>query len=158
MIKDGTVIDHIEGGQAPNVQKILKIEAGTTMKVSIAINVPSKTMPKKDIVKIEGRVLDLVEVNKIAIIAPEATINIIKDTKAVSKNKVKLPEVIEGIIKCQNPGCITNDVRPDEPSIHKEPIITKFYTRIQTGNKEPSFQCHYCSSIMTRQETIKALI
>lgn len=156
MIKNGTVIDHIQGGWGLAVTGILGIKSPTDRVVSIAINVPSERIKHKDIIKIEGRELDPVEVNKIAIIAPRATINVIRDTKVISKECVKLPVVMEGIIKCQNPTCITNDTRPDNPAVPKEPVTTKFHT---TGSEnEPYFLCHYCGDTLTREEAAKALI
>jgi len=149
-IKDGTVLDHITGGQSPNVCRILKIEAGTTKVVTVAINVPSKRTKRKDIVKIEGTELETKEIHAIAIIAPEATINKIKNFEVVEKTKVKLPEEIIGILKCGNFGCITNTTEP------KEPVTTRFYTENQGG--EPYFRCHYCNCIMTQSEAVKAIV
>ncbi len=151
-IKDGTVLDHIEGGQSPNVCRILKIEAGTTKVVTVAINVPSKRMKRKrkDIVKIEGRGLETKEIHAIAIIAPEATINIIKDFEVVEKTKVKLPEEIIGILKCGNDGCITNATEP------REPVTTRFHT--ENKDREFYFRCHYCNSTMTQSEAVKAIV
>ena len=150
-IENGTVVDHTPAGQAPNVIKILKIEAGTNMKVSIGMNVESARMGKKDIIKIEGRELDPVEVNKIAVIAPQATINVIKGGKVAKKDRVKLPELIDGIIRCANPGCISVCQEP------KEPVMTKFHSE-DPKSKEPTFRCHYCGWTMNREEAIKALI
>ncbi|RLG59636.1 MAG: aspartate carbamoyltransferase regulatory subunit, partial [Candidatus Hydrothermarchaeota archaeon] len=81
-IKNGTVIDHIEGGQALNVLKIIGIPKTT---VTIAMNVPSKKTGIKDIVKVEGRELKEEEVNKISLISPRATINIIRNYEVVEK-------------------------------------------------------------------------
>ena len=78
-IKDGTVIDHISGGYALDVVKILGITGREKRVMTIAINVPSHRFRVKDIVKIEGRALNTQEVNKIALVAPHATINIIGD-------------------------------------------------------------------------------
>jgi aspartate carbamoyltransferase regulatory subunit len=157
LIKKGTVIDHIRGGWGLMVISILGIKSPTDREISIAVNVQSKRMKHKDIIKIEGRELDSVEVNKIAIIASRATINVIRDTKVVIKNRVKLPKVIEGIIKCQNPTCITNDTRPEEPSIRKEPVKTKFYP-LNPEDEQTSFQCHYCRQILDHADAIKAII
>ncbi|MEM2547195.1 MAG: aspartate carbamoyltransferase regulatory subunit, partial [Candidatus Bathyarchaeia archaeon] len=99
-IKDGTVIDHITGGHALDVIKILGITGKEKRIITIAINVPSKRFKVKDIVKIEGRELKPEEVHKIALLAPHATINIIRNYNVVEKQRVKLPDVIEGIIKC----------------------------------------------------------
>lgn len=94
-IKDGTVIDHINGGYALDVVKILGITGRESRVMTIAINVPSKRLKTKDIVKIEGRALNSREVNRIALVAPHATINIIRDYAVVEKLEVKLPEVID---------------------------------------------------------------
>jgi len=96
-IKDGTVIDHISGGYALEVVKILGITGHEKRVMTITINVPSKRLRVKDIVKIEGRALNTQEVNRIALVAPHASINIIRDYKVVEKVEVKLPKVIEAI-------------------------------------------------------------
>ena len=89
-IKDGTVIDHITSGHALDVVKILGITGKSGNIVTIAMNVPSKRMGKKDIVKIEGRELKAEEVDKIALIAPNATINIIRDYKVVELSLIHI--------------------------------------------------------------------
>ena len=81
-IKDGTVIDHITPGRALKVLRILKIPESTSSVVSVAMNVSGK-MGKKDIVKVENRELDPKELDKIALIAPKATINIIRDYEVI---------------------------------------------------------------------------
>ena len=90
LIKDGTVIDHITAGNAVKVLHILGIPKSSSSVVSVAMNVKSK-FGKKDIVKIENRELDPKEVDKIALIAPKATINFIRDYEVVKKHRVKLP-------------------------------------------------------------------
>jgi aspartate carbamoyltransferase regulatory subunit len=96
-IKDGTVIDHIRGGYALDVVNILGITGKEKRVMTIAINVPSKRLGAKDIIKIEGKALNAEEVNRIALVAPRASINIIKDYTVVEKLEVKLPQTIEGI-------------------------------------------------------------
>lgn len=140
-IKDGTVIDHIKGGYALAVIKILGITGKEKRVITIAINVPSKRLGAKDILKIEGRALNKQEVNRIALVAPHASINIIRDYKVVEKVDVKLPSVIEGAVKCVNPCCISNS---------EEPVESKFYVK----SEEPlTLKCHYCGVVM-RQEDI----
>jgi len=142
-IKDGTVIDHITSGHALDVVKILGITGRRAGVVSVGMNVPSKRLGVKDIVKVEGRVLDASEVDKIALLAPHATINIIKDYKVVEKKRVKLPETIKGIVKCDNPSCISNS---------SEPVQSKFYVEKQ----EPlRLKCHYCGHIMEKVDILK---
>ena len=136
-IKQGTVIDHITAGQALNVLKILGISGTTTAVVSVAMNVPSKVMGSKDIVKIEDRELEQEEVDRVSLIAPNATINIIRDFEVIEKYRVDLPEHLEGVMKCDNPNCISNT---------SEPVISKF-----TVNKKPvELRCIYCDHVISQ--------
>lgn len=142
-IKDGTVIDHITCGHALDVVKILGITGREKGTITIAINVPSKMFRAKDILKIEGRELNPQEVHKIALLAPHATINIIRDYKVVKKNEVKLPKVIDDIIKCANPACISNS---------NEPVQARFYV----DSEDPlSLKCHYCGYIMEKKDFLQ---
>ena len=142
-IKDGTVIDHITGGHALDVIKILGITGRVNEVVTVAMNVPSKTVDVKDMVKIEGRELKSEEVDKIALLAPRATINIIRNYKVAEKQRVKLPNILRGIVKCANPACISNS---------KEPVQPTFY--VDSG--EPlRLRCHYCGYIMEKQDVLK---
>ncbi len=142
-IKDGTVIDHITGGHALDVVKILGITGKENRIITIAMNVPSKRFKVKDIVKIEGRELNPREVHKIALLAPHATINIIRNYKVVEKQRVKLPGVIEGIVKCANPACISNS---------NEPVHPKFYVK----SEDPLIlKCHYCGYMMDKNDILK---
>lgn len=143
-IKDGTVIDHITKGYALNVIKILGIDGRSDGVVTIAMNVPSQKLGVKDIVKIEGRELNPEEVDKIALIAPHATINIIRNYKVVEKQRVKLPSIIQGIIKCTNPPCISNS--------ESEPVKPIFYVE----SEEPlRLRCHYCGHIMGKEDVLR---
>ena len=145
-IKDGTVIDHINSGYALEVVKILGITGREKRVMTIAINVPSKRLRAKDIVKIEGRALNSREVNKIALVAPHATINIVRDYAVVEKQEVKLPRVIEDIIKCTNPRCISNS---------NEPVGAKFYVE----SEEPLLlQCHYCGYLLERADVLQQFL
>jgi aspartate carbamoyltransferase regulatory subunit len=141
-IKDGTVIDHITGGHALDVVKILGITGREKGTVTIAINVPSKLFRYKDIVKIEGRALNPQELHKIALLAPHATINIIEDYKVKRKQTVKLPSVIDNIIKCANPACISNS---------NEPVQARFLV----GSEDPLLlKCHYCGYMMEKKDVL----
>lgn len=142
-IKDGTVIDHITAGHALNVLKILGITDHVSGIVTVGMNVPSKTLGLKDMVKIEGRELKSEEVAKIALLAPQASINIIRNYKVVDKQRVRLPHIIREAIKCANPACISNS---------KEPVKSTFYV----DNKEPlRLRCHYCGYIMEKRDIPK---
>jgi aspartate carbamoyltransferase regulatory subunit len=141
-IKDGTVIDHITAGHALGVVKILGITGEEKGPITIAINVPSKLLKTKDIVKIEGRELKPQEVAKIALLAPHASINIIRNYKVVKKEEVKLPKTIESIIKCANPACISNS---------NEPVEAKFYVECE----DPLLlKCHYCGFIVEKKDVL----
>jgi len=113
-IRNGTVIDHITAGEALNVLKILGITGSTRECLSIATNVESKQLGRKDIVKVENRELRKEEVDRIALIAPHAKINIIREYQVVEKKGVKIPKIIKGVVRCPNPGCITNSSEPTE--------------------------------------------
>jgi aspartate carbamoyltransferase regulatory subunit len=126
-IRNGVVIDHIRQGRALDVLRIMGIYGEFADAITLAMNVPSKNLGKKDIVKVENRNIDTSEVNKIAIIAPEATINTIQEYKVVKKEKVSLPDSLVGIIKCPNPQCITNKEREPVKSVfevtEKDPLV-----------------------------------
>jgi aspartate carbamoyltransferase regulatory subunit len=139
-IRNGTVIDHIDAGEALNVVKILGIVGTTTESLSIATNVQSKYMDRKDIVKISNRELSKEEVDRIALISPRATINIIRDFRVWDKKGVEIPTLIEGSVRCPNPGCITNT---------NEPIKSRFAVLPQGKG----LRCLYCDSVITRDLT-----
>lgn len=138
-IKNGTVIDHIAGGQALNVLKILGISGTTDATVSVVMNVESSKLGKKDIVKVEDRELKEEEVNRIALIAPDATINIIRDFLVIEKHLVDLPDLIIGVVRCQNPSCISNT---------EEPIKSRMLVK----TKNPVvLRCVYCEQPITER-------
>ena len=138
-IKNGTVIDHIKANKALSVLRILGLPSEEAA-VTIAMNVQSSAMVSKDIVKVEGRELAPREVDKIALIAPKATINIIRDYEIVEKGKVRLRDEIYGILECTNPHCITNT---------EEPVETRFYV---IGKGPVILRCYYCERIMDADE------
>ena len=138
-IRNGTVIDHISPNKALRVLKILGLPSKETA-VTLARNVQSSQMGSKDIVKIEGRELASREVDEIALIAPYATINIIRNYEIIGKGKVNLLNQIKNILACSNPNCITNT---------DEPVNTRFIVL----QKEPLIlRCHYCERIMDQEE------
>ncbi len=144
-IRNGTVIDHIPAGRSLIVLRILGISGSEDNIIAIIINVDSSRLGKKDIVKIENRELTEDEVDLIALIAPTATINIIRDYEVVRKYRVKLPKKIINILKCTNPTCITNSGEPVKPVfdvISTEPVKIK---------------CVYCWTYLTFDDIIKQL-
>ncbi len=143
-IENGTVIDHITANKALHILKILELPDPETKNVTIAMNVSSNEIGRKDILKIENRELDHEELNQIALIAPKATINIIRDYKPIKKDKIVLPEKITSIIKCTNPKCITNN--------KNEPITPIFNV---VTNYPPVVRCHYCEKLIKTEDIDK---
>ena len=137
-IKEGSVIDHIPGNAAFKVVDILDLK-GLRGIISVATNLTSKSTGKKGIIKISGKDLTKEEVDKIALIAPNATVNIIKNYDVKEKIKVAIPSTIKKIVKCSNPNCVTNN----------EKVMTKFYVL----SKDPlKVRCHYCERIMDEED------
>ena len=142
-IREGTVIDHISAGHSLTVLRMLGFTGKETNVISILMNVPSKKLGMKDILKIENRELNPSEVDKIALIAPHATINIIRDYRVVKKKKVNLPKVIRGPIRCSNPTCISNA---------DEPIKSTF----MIVSEDPlCLRCHYCNRLLDKEDILR---
>jgi len=142
-IKNGTVIDHLPQHSSLIVLKILGITGKEGNIVSIVMNVPSQRLGKKDIVKVEDRELSAQEADKIALIAPRATINIIRDYEVAEKRRAKLPNLIKGFPRCANPTCISNSSEPVQSNFHVE-------------REEPlRLRCHYCNYIMEKEDIVQ---
>lgn len=140
-IEDGTVIDHISGGQAINVLAILGIDGDSGEEVSVGMNVPSDRLGRKDIVKVEGRELSQNEVDVLSLIAPAASINIVRDFEVVEKHRVTRPESVDGVLSCPNANCISTE---------NEPIESRFDVL------DEGVRCTYCETIV--RESIAAHI
>lgn len=141
-IKDGTVIDHIEACKALLVLRALNITGKEGNVITVALNVPSSKHGKKDIIKVENRFLETSETNKLALIAPRSTINIIRDYKLIEKRKIQMPRSIIGIFKCPNLKCITNsgeEIRSLIDIIDKENMVLK---------------CRYCARTLSTDELV----
>jgi len=124
-ITEGTVIDHIPAGQALRVLKVLGIQEYTDRLISVGMNLSSRKLGRKDIVKVEGKLLSKDELSKLALIGPGATINHISRGAVKGKFKVTLPDMLIGTICCPNPNCITrNQPVPGKLSVvQRKPII-----------------------------------
>ncbi len=143
-IKNGTVIDHITVNKSLYILKILGLPSKDARDVTVAMNVSSGEMKRKDIIKIENRELNHEEIDQLALIAPQTTLNIIRDYEIIKKDKVQLKEELLGIIKCTNSKCISNKTT--------EPIKSKF----EVINKSPAeLRCKYCDRII-KSEDIEA--
>ena len=143
-IKNGTVIDHITANKSLHILKILELPDSEVQNVTIAMNVSSEEIGRKDILKIENRELDHKELNQIALIAPKATINIIRNYEPIKKDKIILSDKITGILKCTNPKCITNfEIEPIKPVFN---VINKY---------PPIVRCHYCEKLIKTEDIDK---
>lgn len=138
-IENGTVIDHIPAENGITLISLLGLHKRGTI-VTMGTNFTSKLMGKKDVVKIENRELTPDEFNQVCIIAPEATINIIRDSKISKKYTIALPASFEKIIKCPNHKCITNH----------ESCASKFYSQMKV--KKLFLCCHYCEKVYSQEE------
>jgi aspartate carbamoyltransferase regulatory subunit len=145
-IKEGTVIDHIKAGEALRVLQILGINGQEGEIVSVAMNVPSSKIEKKDVVKVANRFLKSEETDKLALVAPQATVNLIKNYKVSEKRKVELPLVFRGLLKCPNPTCVSN--------MSHEPIVST----IDVIDKDmPLLRCRFCQRIISSADTVVIL-
>ena len=130
-IKNGTVLDHIPSGELFRVIEILGLSHSTTP-VTFGVNLDSKSMGSKGIIKISERFFKDEELNTIALIAPNTSVNIIRNFEVVEKKILTIPETVAGIARCANPMCITN---------HQD-VKTKFSTITKNGKTQ--LLCHYC--------------
>lgn len=129
-LENGTVIDHIPSDKLFKVVSLLKLD-GLKDQITIGNNLSSKQMGSKGIIKVADRYYAEEEVNRIALVAPMAKINIIKNFEVIEKKILTLPDNFIGLVKCPNPKCITNN----------EPMKTRF----ETVSKEPVvLKCLYC--------------
>ena len=136
-LENGTVIDHIPNDSLFKVVDLLDIKSQASS-VTIGFNLDSKKYGKKGIIKVANVTFPEATLNRIAIIAPNAVINVIKDYEVVEKRPVSLPDDIYGIVKCCNPKCITNN----------EPMRTHFHV-IDRDNVV--LKCHYCERTATKE-------
>lgn len=129
-IEEGIVIDHLPPKSALKIVKVLGLKNTSSGLVMIGMNLETKKHPsgRKDLIKIEKKSLTEEELNKIALISSDAIVNIIKNSKIVKKLNVRIPDLIEGAIKCGNPNCITN----------LTPGLSKF------SKDGKMLKCHYC--------------
>lgn len=138
-IQNGTVIDHIATGNALKIIRILNLPAYQKI-VTVGLNLPSRTMKYKDLIKVEGRELTPEEANRVAILAPQASINIINDYNIVKKFSLKIPKFIEQLLICPNPKCITNH----------EIMSTYFY--VMPDGSAVKLKCRYCEKTFNQND------
>lgn len=138
-IENGTVIDHIPAGQAFRILQLLRL-LDSQHRVTVGLNLPSKRMKLKDLIKIEDHTLTSDMANEVSIFAPDASINVINNFEVTRKINTKLPEGISDVFVCPNPSCISNS----------EPIDS--YFRIHEQGKLVKLSCRYCEKIFDRNQ------
>jgi len=141
-IENGTVIDHIPATNLFKVIQILGLDK-IENQITFGTNLESKKLGKKAIIKLAGIFFEDDDINRIALVAPMAKLNIIKDYEVVDKSVVEVPDEIIGIARCVNPKCITNF----------ESVTTRFRV---VNKKNVSLKCNYCEKI-TDQDHLEIL-
>jgi len=141
-IKEGTVIDHVPATALFKVVSILNLDKLDTM-ITIGNGLESKKLGKKGIIKLSRIFFEDNDINKIALVAPSAKLNIIRNYEVVEKKVVAIPDEIVGIVKCVNPKCITNN----------EEVTTRYEV---VSKSEVQLKCHYCEKI-TDQDNIEII-
>jgi aspartate carbamoyltransferase regulatory subunit len=139
-LKNGTVIDHIPAEQLFKVVSLLGVQDLRTQ-VTIGYGLDSKKMGKKGILKIANKFFEQDEINRISLIAPTVKLNIIRNYEVVEKTWVYLPDELSGLVKCNNPKCITNS----------EPMKTRFKV---IDKESVTLQCHYCEMKTKKEEIV----
>jgi len=139
-IENGTVIDHIPAKNLFKVIQILNLDH-IDSQITFGTNLESKKLGRKAIIKISDKFFEDEDINRIALVAPDAKLNIIRDYEVVEKKVVEVPDIIVGIAKCMNPKCITN----------YEHVTTRFKV---VSKKNVALKCHYCEKI-TNQENMQ---
>lgn len=129
-IQNGTVIDHIPSEKTYQVATLLDLDKMTTP-VTIGYNLRSKKLGSKGIIKIEDKFFTDEEISRLSVVAPNIVLNIIRNYEVVEKKTATIPDVLKGIVKCNNPKCVTNN----------EPMQTIFHA---IDKEHGTLRCHYC--------------
>ncbi|NCG43322.1 MAG: aspartate carbamoyltransferase regulatory subunit [Euryarchaeota archaeon] len=146
-IRNGTVIDHIPSGQALRVLEMLGIGGKSSVPVSLVMNVPSKKMGAKDIIKVEDRELTQTELDRLALVAPDAHVAIIRAYSVAEKLTINLGTEVLNVVRCTFSNCITTNLR--EPLPHRLKVISRDPLHIR---------CHYCGRPQDLDELIKNVL
>ncbi|MFP4470807.1 MAG: aspartate carbamoyltransferase regulatory subunit [Bacteroidales bacterium] len=140
-IENGTVIDHIPAASLFKAIKILNLD-NTDEQVLFGTNLDSKKYGKKGIIKVSNKYFESDEINKIALVAPTASLIVIRDFKVVEKTVVEIPDFVEKIVRCFNPNCITNH----------ENVRTRF--DVIKNEETLKLRCHYCEKTTSRENMV----
>jgi aspartate carbamoyltransferase regulatory subunit len=146
-IRNGTVVDHIPAGHALQVIQMLRINMTRTTPVSLVMNVPSDKLGRKDVLKVEDRELNQEELDRLALIAPTASIAIIRNHAVAEKLKVELADDLINIASCSFSNCITKNSREPLPQ------------RLRVISRDPlEVRCYYCGRDQDLEELIENII
>lgn len=137
-INNGIVIDHIPAGQALKIMRLLHV-VNSKQRVTLGLNLTSKTLKLKDLIKIENRVLTQQEIDQVAIFAPGATINKIENFRVSEKINCFLPETIRDVLKCPNLNCINR-------------FESRGYFKLEGSIKDIKLRCFYCEKQFERDQ------
>lgn len=140
-IENGTVIDHIPAQSLFQVIKILNLDKSNDQ-ILFGTNLDSQKFGKKGIIKVSNKYFKSDEINKIALVAPTATLIVIKDYKVSEKKQVEIPDQIQKIVKCFNPNCITNS----------ESVPTRF--DVVKNEEVLKLRCHYCEKTTSKENMV----
>ncbi|MDR3137314.1 MAG: aspartate carbamoyltransferase regulatory subunit [Tannerellaceae bacterium] len=141
-LENGTAIDHIPPARLFKVASLLGLESLENT-ITIGNNFPSRKIGRKGVIKVAGKFFKEDEINRIALVAPNAVLNVIRDYEVVEKKTLSLPDELVGVIKCNNPRCITNN----------EPMPTRFHV-IDKGAETCTVRCHYCERKVSKEDII----
>lgn len=139
-LENGTAIDHIPPSQLFKVADMLSLKELENT-ITIGNNFHSKKMGSKGIIKIADKFFEEDVINRIALIAPNVILNIIRDYEVVEKKTVELPDELVGLVKCNNPKCITNN----------EPMPTRFDV---IDKESGTVKCRYCERKINKEDII----
>ncbi|MDJ0523385.1 MAG: aspartate carbamoyltransferase regulatory subunit [Planctomycetota bacterium] len=131
-LNDGTVIDHLPVGTAARALELLGLPREGP--ITVGINVPSPSVGRKDIVRVEGLFLEKPELDRLALLGQQITVSIVRDGSVSDKTVLDVPERLMGILTCSNPTCIT----------HTEEVDTVFFKQDGFPYR---FKCAYCERV-----------
>ena len=141
-LENGTVIDHIPTDKLFTIVSLLGLK-NSDLNITIGNNLPSKKLGKKGLIKVADRFFSDEEISRLSVVAPNVQLNVIRNYEVVEKKQVSMPEELKGIVKCNNPKCITNN----------EPMTTIFHV---IDKENGILKCHYCEKEQNK-ESIKLL-
>ena len=145
-IKNGIVIDHIPSEKVFAIVEILKLKEYSE-RITVATNMPSSSLGRKGIIKIEEKILEEKELNNIALLAPNVTINIIEDYKVIEKTKLDRLDKVIGLMKCDNQKCISNHENIETKFIRVEEDLNE-----NNLEEKTKYKCFYCEKIILEDE------